>query len=258
MNPSHENRLQAIVKSLRAGAYDQAATTRGERSESSPVRFVTISRQAGAGGKSLGQELAKAVNRLQPGNEQWYSWDGELVERVASDHHIRQESIQALENAGHHWFSELIASLSSSDEAGEFKVFRRVATTIRALADAGNAVIVGRGGVFITAGLPEGLHIRLVAPIESRIKRMAERMHVSPEQAAAKVHEIDHNRNAFYRRYWPHKSLAPETFALTFNTAELSESNMVACLLPFLSASISPALLPESAARWVHTVPACE
>lgn len=62
--------------------------------------------------------------------------------------------------------------------------------TIRALAISGRAVIVGRGGVFLTAGMPGGIHLRIVAPVRHRITHMAERDGISQEAAAEKVAEV--------------------------------------------------------------------
>lgn len=234
MNHLHEQRLHSITTLLQA-AGSSLGDQRGSSPQSCPpARYVTISRQAGAGGKSLGDELVKAINRLKPEAELWCAWDNELVNKVAGEHHIGRKFIEALEDADHRWINEFVASLSPADDPSEFKVFRRVAMTIRALAGAGRAVIVGRGGVFITAGLPGGIHVRLVAPIDFRVGRMAERLHGSLEDAAVKVREIDRNRSAFYHRYWPSKNVTPETFTLTFNTEELTEPQMVACLLPIV------------------------
>jgi cytidylate kinase len=209
------------------------------------VRFVTISRLAGSGGLSLAAELVDAINRLSPlaepsGTELWCAWDHDLVQKVATEHRIPNEFIEALEDADHRWFSEFLSSLSTTVDPSEFKVYRRVAMTIRALATAGRAVIVGRGGVFITHGMPGGLHVRLVAPVEFRIEQMANRLQLSHKEAAAKVNEIDRNRAAFYRQHWPAKKLEPETFALTFNTAQLTEPQMVACLLPLIVGNLHP------------------
>ena len=234
MNHLHEERLQAVMTSLRAATHTRSNDTSGTAPAPSSLRFMTISRQAGAGGKGLADELVKAINRLTPEGERWCAWDDELVTKVAGEHHIGRKFIEALEDADHRWINEFVAAFSSAGDPGEFKVFRRVAMTIRALASAGRAVIVGRGGAFITAGLPEGIHVRLVAPADFRVRRMAERLHGSLEEAELRVREIDGNRSAFHHRYWPGKMVTPEAFTLTLNTAELTETQMVACLLPLL------------------------
>ena len=76
----------------------------------------------------------------------------------------------------------------------KFKVYRRVASTIRALAGAGRAVIVGRGGAFITADLAAGIHVRIVAPAEFRVREMARRLGISADAAADVVREILNNQ----------------------------------------------------------------
>ena len=114
-----------------------------------------------------------------------------------------------------------------SDSVDEAAVFKKVASTMRALASAGRVVLVGRGGVFITRQMPGGVHVRLVAPLEKRIERLAEHLSISREQAAAKVREMTRTRDELYRRYWPHEPLRPDLFTATLNSAELSPEAIV-------------------------------
>jgi cytidylate kinase len=241
MTSLHDQHLQAILKELRAADYTPPTAPKSE----SKVRFITISRQAGAGGKTLAAELTKAMNQIVPSAEPWCAWDRELVQKVSDDHQIRKEFIQALEDADHGWFSEMVDSLADRDYPGDFKIYRTVAMTIRALAGIGRSVIVGRGGVFITEDLPGGIHIRLVAPVEHRVLRMAHRMDSSLDEAAEVVKEIDRNRAAFYHRFWPKHTLAPESFTLTLNTAQLSDAQMVACVLPLVVGPVAPREKPR-------------
>jgi hypothetical protein len=48
------------------------------------------------------------------------------------------------------------------------------------------------------------------------------------------VKDVDHNREAFYRRHWPGKELTPQTFTITLNTAGLTEEQMVAAVMPLI------------------------
>ena len=111
------------------------------------------------------------------------------------------------------------------------------AQTVRALASAGRVVIVGRGGVYATADMPGGVHVRLIAPLEHRIRHMMRRNRLSPEQAAQYVSRYDREREVFHRRYWPTDALLPEIFTLTLNAAAIPEDSLVECVLPLLAAS---------------------
>src|SRR5688572_1119723 len=181
----------ALLVALRVAAYDQARRSRDSKEPARLVApFVTISRQAGASGRSLAKQLAERLNNVDPGQLPWTTWDNELVEKVASEHYVSAARVEALEDERPSWFEECLAGLALGglgDWPDEFKVYHSVAVTIRALAEMGRVVVVGRGGAFITRDLPGGVHIRLVAPIDYRIETMARHLNVTPAAAAAIV-----------------------------------------------------------------------
>ncbi|MFI5380422.1 MAG: AAA family ATPase [Tepidisphaerales bacterium] len=192
--------------------------------------FVTISRQAGAGGITLAQRLVEHLNRRGPGEQTWTAWDRELVQKVALDHHIDQSLVDALEDRGPTWIEELLGGLriaETPETASEFRVYWKTAATIRAIAQVGRCVIVGRGGVFVTANLPGGIHVRLVAPLDFRIRNYAAIFNMPVADSEIRVKELDANRAAFYRRHWPRRPLTPESFTATFNTAGIGEREVV-------------------------------
>jgi cytidylate kinase len=200
-----------------------------------PQPFITISRQPGAGGWTLARHLVEALNQ-QPNHEEqsWTCWDRELVEKVAADLHLESHLVDSIEDRNGSWFTDFLESMSFSDDlrqADESKVYARVARTIRALAQTGRVVIVGRGGVFITRRMPGGMHVRLVAPFEQRVAFMEREYHLTPDRAAARVKELDRNRQAFYRRYWANETLNAETFTITINTEQVELPAMVQMLV---------------------------
>lgn len=208
----------------------ESDTHPGRKKPHLTLPFVTVSRQAGASGGLFARELARRLSAA--GAADWSCWDHELVEKVSAEHDIEAAVVEMMEDRNHSWLIALLEGLSgdSHRHPEELKVYRRVATTIGALASAGHAVIVGRGGAFITASMPGGIHVRLVAPLADRIARRAERQGMSLKQAAASVAETDRNRDAFYRRYWPDKPLGPESFTLTLNSAAMTLEEMTDCV----------------------------
>lgn len=197
--------------------------------------FVTVSRQPGAGTISFSHRLAERLN--QDGQNDWSAWDRELVEKVSAEHGISKEIIEMIPDRRHNWLDELLQTFSTtqnSPDLVDIRAYKRVIMTIRALATAGHAIIVGQGGTFITQRMPAAIHLRLVAPVEHRTKYMAERDKLSLSEAAARIADVDLRRNDFYRRYWPGTVIAPETFTMTLNSAELSTDDLVTCVLPLI------------------------
>jgi cytidylate kinase len=199
------------------------------------ARFITISRQAGAGATTLAGLLVGRLSQMNPA-QPWKAYDHELVDMTAHDFHLSGRMVEeVVDSAGGSWLEELFQGMSGKQEEypSEVKVYHRVARTIRALAARGRAVLIGRGGVYITRDVPDGVHVRLVAPLHWRIERMAEMLKVSKEDAAAKVEEIDRRRRTFYQKYWYWQGdlFSPELFTVTINMAAMDEAQAVECVM---------------------------
>jgi cytidylate kinase len=229
---SHMSPINPILAAVRSHIHTVGESP-GDAQRSQP--FITISREAGAGGRTLMRRLVDRLNELDPAGPArppWTGFDKELVEKVAQDHKLHKTLVNLLGEQCHSWLYDVFAGLSS--QTTEIQVYRRVAETIRGLAQGGRVVTVGRGGVFITQNMPMGVHIQVVAPLEHRIEQMARLMQSDERTAAAEVRRIDQNRESFYRRYWPDTPLSPSVFTATFNSAAISEETMVEAILPLI------------------------
>jgi cytidylate kinase len=213
------------------------ATVNPAHAEGGPhAPFVTISRQAGAGGRTLARHLAAHLNQTDPGELRWTVWDNELVERVATEFHLPASRVAALEEEEPSWLEEALGSLTLSDAgASELAVYHRVAATLRGLAEIGRVVIVGRGGGFVTADMPGGVHVRVVAPLEYRVAATAKAAGLATGAAAQLVREKDRAREAFYRRHWPKRPVTPESFTVTFNTATVTPDAFAASVAALIA-----------------------
>lgn len=239
LNPYYDaadRHYRAVLAALKEAASERSSSKLQALSLPGSVPFVTISRQAGAGGKLLAQQLVETLNRHDPQAKPWSAWDQELIEKVAFEQNLPRECIAALEDDRRPWFLDFVNGLISQNAGAgdESIVYARVAETIRALALAGRAVIVGRGGVYLTAGMDGGVHVRLVAPLAHRVENLATQLNISLDEAVKRVAQIDHNRELFYKRYWPKKQLTPDIFTVTLNTAALTDDQMIKCLLPLV------------------------
>jgi hypothetical protein len=239
--------LHALSAAVRAAASLERMENPEARARGGPAPFVTISRQAGTGGRSLAGALVERLNRGRGGAPAWTAWDDELVTRVAQEHHLPVRLVEALEDGRHDWFRELLESVAAPGGPGadEFRVYRRVAATARALAEAGCVVVVGRGGVHLTRDLVGGVHVRLVAPWEYRVERLAQQYCIPEDVAVERLRVLDRNREAFHRRYWPGQPLTPDRFSVTLNAAAAPVGALAACVVPLVEESLSRRLPVE-------------
>ena len=98
----------------------------------------------------------------------------------------------------------------------------KTARTMRGLAKHGRAVIVGRGGSVVLAGVPNSLHVRLVAPLEWRIRNWAQANGTSLEEARVKVAEMDRDRADYVRATLNRSSEDPALYDLVINVAAIT------------------------------------
>jgi len=195
--------------------------------------FVTISRQAGAGGHSLARVLIKKFGE-QPDKELFGGWemfDQKLVAMVADDPDLRV-SVETLLGEQYHkaaddFFRQLFSSTTHQDI-----VMNRMFRLVRTIAEVGRAVIVGRAGSEVTRGLHPSVSVRLVAPEENRVKRMMELHNHSEKKATEAIDKHDSGRARLLKRHFRVNIDDPLLYDAIWNTAnapfeEIAESIVI-------------------------------
>jgi cytidylate kinase len=231
---THHLSLSPTLSNVQAGLYGQQHDERLPH----PATFVTISRQAGAGARTFAALLAERLNQIDPDERPWAAWDRELVEAAANEHHLSEATINSLElGPPRSAFKQFLADVippSKEARLDEYQIYRRVAATVHRLAEAGRAIVVGRGSVYATQDLPNGIHVRLIAPLKVRAARMARLLTISEADAIAEVHRLDRRRQEFHARYFHGPEPLTELFTVTIDTGAMTERQAVEAVIPMI------------------------
>lgn len=89
-------------------------------------------------------------------------------------------------------------------------------------AQQGGCIIIGRAGQVILRAAQYTLRVRLTAPLDIRVQRIAERQKITHDQARQQVKVIDHNRQYYVRRYYHSHWDDPNQYDLVVNTEHLT------------------------------------
>ena len=189
--------------------------------------FLTIARQVGIGLPSLPASVASRLSTAPSAS--WTVWDKEIVAKAAAEYGIPVSTIERVEESGYSWLDMFISGLAGTPD--DFAVVHRIRDVVQGLAKRGQVVLVGHGAAFMTSDMPGGTHIRLVAPRQHRVESVARNLRMSATDATVRLKDAERKWTAYLRRYWPTKTLAPESFAATFNTAALDEEHLVRCIV---------------------------
>jgi cytidylate kinase len=180
-----------------------------------PRAVITISRQAGTDGTELARAVAEALG--------FQLWDQQLVQRVAERAGAPEVLMRAVDERARSAIEELLTGILMGDAATEGEYLSQLMRVFHALAHHGAAVIVGRGAQFVFA--PEtALRVRVVAPVEVRLRKLASSRKLSDTTARSELEKIDRERHQFVRSHYHRDASDPSAYDLVVNVGSMSPS----------------------------------
>ncbi len=148
---------------------------------------ITISREFGAKGAVLATKLGKKMG--------FKVWDKEILDVISERLDSSPEYLHALDENTRSILEDTIFGFMNRKGTNlNYQIY--LVKAIRAIEEQGNSIIVGRAANFI-CNSPNSLHIRVVCPLEERIKRYAASHEISQKQARALVQQKDLERENF-------------------------------------------------------------
>ena len=102
-----------------------------------------------------------------------------------------------------------------------------ITTMVQEFGDTGSTVIVGRASQIILADHSQALHVRIIAPFETRCERIMEAREVDFESAKDLVQQHDRWRKLYLRNYHNSDWDDPLLYHLTINSGKLKIEDAV-------------------------------
>ena len=208
---------------------------------------ITIGRQFGAGGATVGHMLATELKADLI--------DSNLIDEVARRLQVPKEEVEAEDEQPGSLLARLLVALGSAsteplippeatawnppNAAPTFDTRKAVLQitqhVIEEAARAGNVVIVGRGGAYILAKFPGALHVFLRAAEAIRVKTIMQRFNiVSEEEARKRLKQADENWTSYIRQVYGHDRNHPAHYDMVLDTGRLGYEATVEAILTAL------------------------
>jgi len=170
------------------------------------MNAITISRQLGSLGTRIAREVAQRLDyRLV-----WREVINEAARRAGAP----EVALATIDDLG-------LLGLQPSQEA--LQAYEEAVREVMGdLADEGEVVIVGRAGQVILAGRADVLHVRIIAPPEVRVGRIASRQQIPEAAARAQMEESDRTRRAYLLHTYQVAWNDPQLYDLVLNTARMT------------------------------------
>ncbi|MEJ2095867.1 MAG: cytidylate kinase-like family protein [Deltaproteobacteria bacterium] len=189
------------------------------------MAVITISRQFGAGGKTLGKMIADQLGYVFAASD--------IIQEIAREANVSEQWVEAFEKEAGTKLSRVISSMISQrwidrilkDERGylDEKIYLDYLVLIIAkMADEGNAVILGRGSQYILNDHPDAFHVLLIDELENRIDFMVKHYDMNEKQAARIVFAEDKRRLNLYSKLGKKDYDNPSLYHLVVNMSRFS------------------------------------
>jgi len=160
-------------------------------------KIITISREFGSGGRTIGRMAAEKLGIP--------CYDQELIEKIAAESGLIKSYVEEnSENVSGGWLS-FTAGRDFYGHSLQDDLYRAQTKVIRELAEAGPCVLIGRCADYILDGYENVLKVFIHASMEKRAERIVTQYGERTEDPMQRLREKDKKRKAYYQLYTDRK-----------------------------------------------------
>ena len=209
---------------------------------------VTISREIGSGGRTVGRKLAEKLGVR-------YS-DKDLINALREKFNLTASHIEELKSEKKNWLADFIHWVAPVPKAQnivdtdskfiqEFRsnvttndVFKAEMEILEGIAEEGSCVIAGRSGFFVLEDHPNKVDVFITASREHRVVRVMHKQNLNEEQAAAVIDSVDKSRENYIKRFTGTSRYDARNYDLVINMDPLTEDEAVDLIIAYLNTFI--------------------
>lgn len=178
-------------------------------------RIITISREFGSGGRTIGKEVAAKLGIP--------CYDSEIIEKIAAETGFAKEFV---EKYGEYTMSDnlydnALAGRGYDGQSDADKLWLAQKEVITKLANEGSCVIVGRCADYILRDVADCLTVFIHSSDEQRAERIVSVYGQREEAPVQRLHDKDKKRKAYYELYTGTAWGNPDNYALCLDSGKV-------------------------------------
>jgi cytidylate kinase len=233
--------IENIERYIRAHAATHATRDHAESPLTASRPFMTISRQAGSGAHDLADTIVDVFSRKDDADtfHGWQIYDRTICEIVAEDPMFAGSLDSLIEEEyrtkTNDFFHQMLVATADQN-----MVMERVFLVVRAVAGMGRAIIIGRGGAHVTAGMAHRVAIRLVAPQEQRVAKVMASRGLDEREARSDISKRDADRARMVKRHFNADIQDPLGYDATWNVASTTYEEIADAVADLVRHRVGP------------------
>ena len=198
---------------------------------------ITINREVGSGGRTVGRKLAEKL--------QVKYCDKAVIEGLTQKFGLTPERIEDIKAQKKSWWNDItnyyntlvnsadmpMDAETKLDNNSMFETEKRI---LQELATQSSCVVAGRTGFMVFRNWPNHLNIFIQASLEHRVQRVMRRQNVSEKEARDIIERIDASRETYIRKYEDTSRYDTRNYQLVISMDDLSEDDAVDVIMRFI------------------------
>jgi len=182
-------------------------------------RVITISREFGSGGRTIGRIVAEKIGIP--------CYDAELIQKIAEESGYTADYIKEEGEYAPSGFLSTVFSNRSMGLTNQDKIWNIQSRVIEELAEKESCVIIGRCADYILRDKADCLKVFIHAAMEKRAERIVKEYGEREESPEQRLREKDKRRAAYYRFYTDMKWGHAQNYHLCLDSGELGTEKCV-------------------------------
>lgn len=202
---------------------------------------VTINRELGSGGRTVGRKLSERLGVP--------FYDKALIKSLQEMYHLNTEQIEKLKGRSHSWWAEFKRTLTAGYQNDTYyqtrmgeepdvlttdEIFKNEQEILKAIAKDESCVVAGRSGFFVFRDHPNHMSILIQASMDFRVKRVANKQHISPEEARKIIDKVDKMRENYVNKYTKSSRYDTRNYDLVITADGKTEDEIVDLILRYV------------------------
>jgi len=188
------------------------------------IKIITISREFGSGGRTIGKLIAKELG--------WKFYDRELVNKISKESNFAKEFIEKrgeYASSKSEFLYSLIENFGTTNNGQSIndKLYITQANIIKDIAEEGNCVIVGRCSNYILRKRDDVLNIFVHANTAYKSERIVRIYGETEKSAESRLKDKDARRAVYYKYYTGEKWGNIKNYDLVMNSGKIGLGNCV-------------------------------
>ena len=203
---------------------------------------ITINRELGSGGRTVGRKLAEKLGVPY--------YDKALIQALQKEYDLTVEKIEKLKGDKHIWWDDVVRFLgvgsgmgsnyylpqkgSREDTLTTDEIFQTETLILQNLANEKSCVVAGRSGFFIFRDHPNHVSIFIQASMAHRIQRIMRKQNMTEEEARKTIEKVDKMRENYVKKCTGTSRYDTRNYDLVISADGKTEDEIVEVIMKFI------------------------